>query len=363
MRVLIAGGGTAGHVNPGLALAERLQGDAVVFLGTEDGAEARLVPEAGYELLTVDVAGYDRARPSALPSVAWRALRAWRASRKILRDVRPDVVVGMGGYVSLPVCLAARSLKVPVVLHEQNIVLGLANKVCKHVAKTIAVSFDDTLQQVGKRGVHTGNPIARDIAELDRDEARAAGLVAFDLSNERVTLLIFGGSLGARRINEAAVGLPSVWAGRTDVQIVHVYGAGNEEVLESLGDTTPGHPVYRAMAYVDNMAEAYAVADLVVCRGGATTVAELCAVGLPAVIVPYPHHRDMQQDKHARVLERAGAALVLPDAETTTQKIAEMVDPLVTESGSRAKMGVAAKQLGRPEAAVTLASLVRAAAG
>lgn len=354
MRVVIAGGGTAGHVNPAIALARALEAHDITFVGTARGAESRLVPAAGFELEVVEVRGFDRSRPLGIFPVGLQALKAVSTARRLLRAIRPNVVVGMGGYVSLPVCLAARPTGAPIVLHEQNIVLGLANRVCKPLARKVATSFEETAREVGKKGVYVGNPVLPEIANLDRDAARASGLQRFRLDPERRTLLVFGGSQGARRINEAVRGLARSWASRDDRQILHI--TGRDQHVSSDG---PEIENYRVVEYVERMGEAYAIADLAVCRGGATTVAELGAVGLPAIIVPYPHHRDRQQERHARVMEVAGVAFVIDDADTTSERLAQSVDPLFEGEGVLERMRRAAREFGRPDAAAALADVVR----
>lgn len=359
MKILIAGGGTAGHVNPALALAHALEGDDVTFVGTTAGAEARLVPAAGFDLAVIDVRGFDRARPLSLFPVGIVAARAIVAAGRLVRAVRPAVVVGMGGYVSLPVCIAAARRRVPVVLHEQNIVLGLANRVCKRFARVVAVSFRDTVARVGGRAVYVGNPVLPEIAGADLRHERESACVRFGLDPERKTLLAFGGSQGARTVNTVAVGLRDVWANRADLQVLHVAGRGAGEVE---GGSETGPFIYRRVEFVERMAEAYAVADLALCRGGATTVAELGAVGLPAIVVPYPYHRDRQQELHGRVLERAGAAVVVADADAVVERIAKEADRLLSDSATLQEMRRAAADFGRPDAASELARVVRSAA-
>jgi UDP-N-acetylglucosamine--N-acetylmuramyl-(pentapeptide) pyrophosphoryl-undecaprenol N-acetylglucosamine transferase len=353
-------------VTPGIALAGALEeeGDSITFVGTSAGAEARLVPGAGFELEVIDVRGFDRSQPWRLPSVGWRAARALGQARAILGRVHPDVVVGMGGYVSLPVCLAARSRRAPVVVHEQNVVLGLANRVSRPLAAAVAVSFAETLPDAGPRGVLVGNPVRADIAGVDLTAARAHGLERFGLDPGRRTLLVFGGSQGARRINEAAAGLARLWAGRSDLQIVHIAGRAHAPALEVQVErhTRAGRLVYRVLDYVDHMAEAYAVADLALCRGGASTVVELAAVGLPALIVPYPHHRDRQQERLGRALERAGAARVIDDSSTTSERVAGEVDALFDDAERLGAMRTAARAFARPDAARDLARVVRRSA-
>jgi UDP-N-acetylglucosamine--N-acetylmuramyl-(pentapeptide) pyrophosphoryl-undecaprenol N-acetylglucosamine transferase len=356
--VVIAAGGTAGHVNPALALAEALEGHDVSFVGTRTGLEKDLVAAAGLSFASIEVKGFDRSRPLGIVPVGWVALRAVGAARRLLKQIAPNVVVGMGGYVSLPVCLAARTLRIPVVLHEQNIVLGLANRVSKRWARAVAVSFEETLEEAGSRGVLVGDPVARVVARADRDAERASGLERFDLDPKRRTLIVFGGSLGARRINDAAAGLVDEWRDRDDRQVVHILGRRSEESAASSGSPSGKDLIYRRIAFVERMVEAYAVADLALCRGGATTIAELAAMGLPAIIVPYPHHRDRQQERQGLLLERAGGAILLPDAETTASRIAREADELLRDPDLLERMSGAARSLARPDAAADLAKLV-----
>ncbi len=357
MNVVIAGGGTAGHVNPAIALAGALSGDSVVLVGTTKGVESRLVPAAGLPLETIEVRGFDRSKPWTLPSTGLQAVRAVAQAKRIITDAGADVVVGMGGYVSLPVTMAAKRKGVPVVLHEQNIVLGLAHKVSKRFAEKVAVSFRETLTQAGKKGVYTGNPVLPALANFDRARARSAGYERFGLDPTRQTLLVFGGSLGARTVNVAALGITELWKDRSDLQVLHITGSTAEAADPG---TAKDHAlVYVPVPFVDAMAEAYAVADLALTRGGATTVAELCVAGLPSIIVPYPHHRDQQQTRHARVLEMAGASILLPDSETTAEKVAQLSDSVLSDPHRSRAMGEAAARLGRPDAAERLAEVVR----
>lgn len=357
MNIVIAAGGTAGHVNPAVALATALPNDTVTFIGTASGLEAAAVPRAGYELDTIEIAGFDRAKPAQLPLVGAKALKAVGAARRLLAARHAQVVVGMGGYVSLPVCIAARTRSIPVILHEQNIVLGLANKVSKPFARKIGVSFEETLRSVGARGVYTGNPVLPSIAQLDRAAARAGSYEHFGLDPSRTTVLVFGGSLGALTLNSAAPGLARRWAARDDIQILHISGRSSQGQASGsdLG------PAYHRVEYTDEMAMAYAVADICICRGGATTVAELGAVGLPSVIVPYPHHRDRQQERHGAILAAGGAAICVPDSQATAERLGVEVDRLL-EGPVLDAMATAARRLGRRDAARHLAALVSEAA-
>lgn len=358
MRIVIVGGGTAGHVNPAIAVADALREHEVSFIGTRTGAEARLVPDAGYRLETVEVAGFDRGRPLSIFPAGIRALGAMRASRRILKTAAPDVVLGVGGYVSLPACLAARSRRVPIVIHEQNIVFGLANRVCRRSAAAVAVSFEATLPEAGPKGRFTGNPVGAAFVEADLATERRRALETYSLEDGRRTLLVFGGSQGALRINEAAAGLAALWKDRSDLQVLHITGvAHGASVRAAVGDDT-GALVYRQVDFVDRMVGAYAVADLALCRGGATTVAELGVTGVPALIVPYPYHRDRQQERHGNVLAEAGAAIVVADATVTAEKLDELAGGLLSDPDRLTKMGAAARTMGVPDAADRLARVV-----
>jgi UDP-N-acetylglucosamine--N-acetylmuramyl-(pentapeptide) pyrophosphoryl-undecaprenol N-acetylglucosamine transferase len=358
MNVVIAAGGTAGHVNPALALAHALSSETITFIGTSAGLEASVVPNAGFLLDPIDIMGFDRAKPTKLPAVGLKALGAIGAARKHLRSRSADVVVGMGGYVSLPVALAARSSSIPVVLHEQNIVLGLANTVSRPFARHIGVSFEETLSSAGRNAVFTGNPVLPEMVNFDRARLRSAGLDTFGLDPGRSTVLVFGGSLGARTLNVAGPQLAQRWRDRADLQVLHISGRSQQSQLAA-EESMPSN--YHRVEYTSQMAQVYAVADLAVCRGGATTVAELGATGLPAVIVPYPHHRDKQQERHATVLARAGSAVVVPDSEATPDRLGTAVEDIV-DNGRLAGMAEAARRLGRPDAAHRLAELVKGAA-
>lgn len=357
MRVVIAGGGTAGHVNPAIALGLALGSASITFIGTKVGSEATLVPQAGFSLETIEVKGWDRSRPWSLVSVGIGALGAIRTAKAILRRLTPDVVVGMGGYVALPVCMAARFLRVPVVIHEQNIVLGLTNRLCRRFARKVAVSFEETLDQAGGRAVNTGNPVLPEISSMDHDVERKNALERYHLDPARKTLLVFGGSQGAKRINDAVAGLVDIWAERSDRQVLHIAGSAQSSSVGT--PITETGLVYRPVRFVARMEEPYAVADLALCRGGATTVAELGAAGVPALIVPYPFHRDKQQERHGRLLERVGAARVIADSETTGERVASEADNLLADEVRLLAMRAAAHSFGRPQAAEALARVVR----
>jgi UDP-N-acetylglucosamine--N-acetylmuramyl-(pentapeptide) pyrophosphoryl-undecaprenol N-acetylglucosamine transferase len=338
MRVLLAGGGTAGHTSPLLATADALRRldptVEVTCLGTPRGLENRVVPEAGYPLELIPPVPLPR-RPNAdLLRVPGRLSGAVREALAVLDRVRPDVVVGYGGYVSVPAYLAARRRRLPLVVHEQNALPGLANKVGARLAGRVAVSFPDTPL---RNAEYVGLPIRRMISHLDRAATRDEARAFFGLDPERPTLLVTGGSQGARRLNQAVSGAARALAD-AGVQVLHVVGPNGEAAPERNG--VP----YVVLSFVDRMDLAYAAADLVVCRGGASSVTEAAAVGLPAVFVPLPIGNG-EQDHNARPVVDAGGGLLVADGALTSEWVAATVPALATDAGRLARMGAAAAAL------------------
>jgi UDP-N-acetylglucosamine--N-acetylmuramyl-(pentapeptide) pyrophosphoryl-undecaprenol N-acetylglucosamine transferase len=338
MRVLLAGGGTAGHTSPLLATADALRRldptVEVTCLGTPRGLENRVVPEAGYPLELIPPVPLPR-RPNAdLLRVPGRLSGAVRETLAVLDRVRPDVVVGYGGYVSVPAYLAARRRRLPLVVHEQNALPGLANKVGARLAGRVAVSFPDTPL---RNAEYVGLPIRRMISHLDRAATRDEARAFFGLDPERPTLLVTGGSQGARRLNQAVSGAARALAD-AGVQVLHVVGPNGEAAPERNG--VP----YVVLSFVDRMDLAYAAADLVVCRGGASSVTEAAAVGLPAVFVPLPIGNG-EQDHNARPVVDAGGGLLVADGALTSEWVAATVPALATDEERLARMGAAAAAL------------------
>ncbi|KPC67022.1 UDP-N-acetylglucosamine--N-acetylmuramyl-(pentapeptide) pyrophosphoryl-undecaprenol N-acetylglucosamine transferase [Streptomyces chattanoogensis] len=338
LSVVIGAGGTGGHIYPGLALADALRRavpDAVIsFVGTTRGLETELIPAAGYRLHTVDMIPFDPslgARRYLLPAAL---LRSGAQCRALLKKQRAQVAVGMGGYPSAPVIVGARMAGLPSLIHESNAVPGRANRFAARLTPNIAVAFD-TGHLPG--AVTTGMPIAAALAGLDRPSLRAEARRALRVPDGARLVLFNGGSLGAARLTEAAIGLSHRWAGRDDVHLLVKTGPA------ALADTERRlAPNARAVRYLDRMDLAYAAADLVVCRAGSATVAELASVGVPAVLVPYPHAPGDHQTHNARVLTDAGAGLLLPDGETTADRLAALVEPLLADPARLAAMSGAA---------------------
>ncbi|GAB96299.1 UDP-N-acetylglucosamine--N-acetylmuramyl-(pentapeptide) pyrophosphoryl-undecaprenol N-acetylglucosamine transferase [Kineosphaera limosa] len=355
-RVLLAGGGSAGHVSPLLALADALRrrnpGIRIEVLGTSTGLEARLVPDRGYELRTIPKVVFPR-RPSAqalrLPSSLWGAVAATDA---VLRDLTPQVVVGFGGYVSTPAYLAARRRGIPIVVHEQNARPGLANKLGARLTRHVAVTFADTPLAHGQV---VGMPLRREISDLNRDELRAQAREFFGLHPTRTTLLVTGGSLGAARLNGAFAAAAADLAGPdapADLQVLHLSGNGKE--FEPVG-VQAGRYVVRP--YAQRMELAYAAADLVVARSGANTVCELTAVGLPALFVPLPIGNG-EQRLNAEGVVAAGGATLTPDDEVDAAWVRSVVVPLLADPRRVAAMAAASASVGERHADERLADVV-----
>ena len=351
MRVLLAGGGTAGHTSPLLATADALRRldptVEVTCLGTPRGLENRVVPEAGYPLELIPPVPLPR-RPNAdLLRVPGRLSGAVREALAVLDRVRPDVVVGYGGYVSVPAYLGARRRKLPLVVHEQNALPGLANRVGARLAGRVAVSFPDTPL---RNAEYVGLPIRRMISHLDRAATRDEARAFFGLDPERPTLLVTGGSQGARRLNQAVSGAARALAD-AGVQVLHVVGPNGEAAPERNG--VP----YVVLSFVDRMDLAYAAADLVVCRGGASSVTEAAAVGLPGVFVPLPIGNG-EQDHNARPVVDAGGGLLVADGALTPEWVAATVPALAADADRLARMGAAAAALIPRDADEKLARIV-----
>ena len=357
MHVVLAGGGTAGHVEPALALADaRRRLDPAVgitALGTAGGLEARLVPERGYELATIARVPLPRRPTLDLLRLPVRVAGAVRETGAHLDRVGADVVVGFGGYVALPAYLAARRRGTPSVVHEANARAGLANRVGARLTTHVAAAAAGT----GLRGARVlGIPLRPAIASLDRAASRAQARALFGLGDGPV-LLVTGGSQGAQRINGAVAGAaPELLA--AGVQVLHVAGPKNEANVRA---GVPADPRYAVLAYTDRMDLAYAAADLALCRAGAMTCAELSAVGLPAVYVPLPIGNG-EQALNARPLVDAGGGLLVDDADLDPASLRTLVLPLLTDRARLDAMGRAASGRGARDADVALARMVLEAA-
>lgn len=370
-RVLLAGGGTGGHVFPSLAVAAALSdaGAHVEFVGTARGLESRLVPEAGWTLHEIEARPLARRLSPATLRLPLVVLRATRAVADLIGDRDITVACVFGGYVSVPLALAARRTRTPLVVHEQNAVPGLANRLAAQWADAIAVSVPGGGDRFGERDrvVLTGNPVRPGLAAVDREAARPAALERFDLQPHRRTLLVFGGSQGARKLNDAVIGSLGKWSRPEAVQILHAAGRSDHERARAawdaaLADHHADAPVVRCHEFIADMDRAYAAADVVASRAGASTITELTVLGIPSVLVPYPHATGDHQTANARALADAGAAKLVPDHWLGPESLVGMSEPWLNDDEARAAAAAAAKALGRPDAAERVATLVLRAA-
>lgn len=358
MRVALAGGGTAGHIEPALSLADALRridpNTQILCLGTERGLETRLVPMRGYELGTIPAVPLPRKLTPKLLTVPGKLASALSAAGEHLDRLQADVVVGFGGYVATPGYLAARRRRIPIVVHEANPLPGLANRLGARLTPHVFTGHPHT--QI-RNGRFIGIPLRQQISTLDRlamgDKARAH----FGLRPDLPTLLIFGGSQGAQRVNETAFASADRFRD-AGIQVLHVVGPKNADEPEDR--TQEGIP-YVVVPYVDRMDMAYAAADVAMCRSGAMTCAELTAVGLPAAFVPLAIGNG-EQRLNAEPIVEAGGGLMISNADLSVQWITEQLIPLLTDTDRVVAMSEAASRMGRRDADVELAREVMAIA-
>jgi UDP-N-acetylglucosamine--N-acetylmuramyl-(pentapeptide) pyrophosphoryl-undecaprenol N-acetylglucosamine transferase len=351
-RVLITGGGTGGHVYPGLAVAEALVEESpdleVRFAGTSRGIESTLVPRAGYRLYRVPASGFRGMGIKARVLFLWNFLGGWLASLAILLRWRPDVVLGTGGYVSAPVMAAARTLGITCALQEQNAIPGSTNRLVGRWARRIYLGFGSASRYfAGDRCLETGNPVRG--AFLDRP----AGIgEPFAVKGKRI--LIFGGSRGAATLNAAVIAAAGAWRGRGDLDFTVQTGPGRAaEVEEAYRGVDPGR--FRVLEFIDDMPSVLGGADLVVCRAGAMTLAELHCSGKPSILVPFPFATDDHQTMNAADCANQGAARLLPDDRCDGPTLTALVDELLADPATLDTMATAARRLARPDAARVIA--------
>ncbi|MDX1878133.1 undecaprenyldiphospho-muramoylpentapeptide beta-N-acetylglucosaminyltransferase [Mycolicibacterium sp. 141076] len=363
--VVLAGGGTAGHIEPAMAVADALvalRPDVrITALGTARGLETRLVPERGYDLELITPVPLPRKPSADLARLPLRVRAAVRETRDVLDAVQADVVVGFGGYVSLPAYLAARGgglrrrRTVPVVVHEANASAGWANKVGARSARRVLAAVPDSGL---KGGEVVGIPVRESITSLDRAALRAQAREFFGFADDARVLLVFGGSQGAQSLNRAVSGAAKSLAAQ-GVSVLHAYGRKN--TLE-LPEPAPGAPPYVGVPYLDRMDLAYAAADLAICRSGAMTVAEVSAVGLPAVYVPLPIGNGEQRLNALPVVD-AGGGLLVDDAELTPDFVTERIGNLMRDTAALDQMTTAAALAGHRDAARRVAQIALEVAG
>ncbi len=362
MRVLLTGGGTAGHINPAIAIAnyikEKEPESEFLFVGTERGLEKTLVPKCGYDIKFIDVMGLRRSLSVENIKVFINYVKSTGVAKRIVKNFKPDVVIGTGGYVCAPVVKAAASLKIPTLIHEQNVFPGLAIKMLAGKADVTAISFEETRDMMkAKKMVLTGNPLRPDLfAVHDIDLVRAQ--YGFD---EKPIVLMFGGSLGAEKMNEALVQMIAENRIR-DFNLIASTGERHyESISESIKKTTDLAKVknIKVVPYIYNMEEIFFAADVVVGRAGAITVSEITALGKAAVLIPSPYVAHNHQEYNARYLEKNGAARVVLENEVSGKRISEEIHSILKNKETLAKMQSDSKKIGIADACETIYNYIK----
>lgn len=363
MRIVLSGGGTAGHINPALALAESLieQGHEVFYAGTPQGVEARLVKEANLSFTPFEAKGFNRNHPKTIFSAVRIIIKSTKLACAWFEEIKPDVVVAFGGYVCIPVGRAAKKMGVPLVVHEQNSVMGMANKYLAKTARAVALTYEVAGAPVADKEklVVTGNPVRSSVLTSTREEGRSM----LGIPEEASMLLVFGGSLGARHLNAAISSMKKDLLAIDNLYVVHITGPKELETVEAvLALTEEEKKRYLVMGYQNRMGETMAACDMVVSRAGATSLAEISARCIPAILVPFPFATADHQTTNARSYVQAGAAWMMADDMVETPEFKELVLTFVDDEKARLKMSEAARGFETGNAASKLADVVLNAA-
>lgn len=363
MRIVLSGGGTAGHINPALALAEVLieRGHEVFYAGTPQGVEARLVAEAKLPFKAFEAKGFNRHHPKTIFSAVHIIEKSSKLAGKWFEEIKPDVVVVFGGYVCIPVGQVAKKMGIPLVVHEQNSVMGMANKYLSKTARAVALTYEvaGAPVQHKEKIVVTGNPVRSSVLKSTRKEGREL----LGIPDEALFLLVFGGSLGARHLNSAIVSMKQELLNIDNLYIVHITGPKElDTVEEALALSEEEKKRYLVMGYQNRMGETLAACDMVISRAGATSLAEISALCIPAILVPFPFATADHQTVNARSYVEAGAAWMMADDKVESPEFKELVLSLVKDGEVREKMSKAAEGFETGEAATKLADVVLNAA-
>lgn len=362
MRVLFAGGGTGGHINPAISIAdyikEREPDFQALFVGTKAGLETKLVPAAGYDIRYIDVQGFNRKKIYKNVKVVCKLLKSRSDCKKIIQEFQPDVVVCTGGYVSGPVCMAAHKLGIPSFIHEQNVYPGLTVKGAEKYVSKVAVSFDETVRHMGRpdKCVVTGNPVRKEILQADYARARKElGLP------DKPFVLVFGGSLGADKINETMLGVLKYL--QREQKFLLLFGTGDrnfEKITKAIKQEKIILPdTVKIVPYIDNMQQVMAAADVVVSRAGAITVSEIAALGKPSVLIPSPNVVRNHQEQNAREFEAKGAAAVLTEDILTPDGLYHQIVKMTEDRDGLEKMADNVRKLAKMDALDALYELVK----
>lgn len=352
MRVLFAGGGTGGHINPAISIADYAamhdKDFKALFIGTKEGLETKLVPKAGYDIEYIEVQGFDRKHLLRNFSTVKKLISSRVKCKKIIKDFKPDCIICTGGYVSGPVAMASKAMNVPSLIHEQNVYPGMTVKGSANYVTYLALSFEETINhmQHKEKCVVTGNPIRSEILSADRESARKK------LNIKKPFVLIFGGSLGADKINETVIGMLGRIASENKIEILFGTGDRNyEKIMGKIKDMNI-HLTdnIKVVSYIDNMAECMAAADVVISRAGAITVSEIAALSKPSILIPSPNVVRNHQEQNAREFEKKNAAVVITENELTSDVLYDKIMSMISDSKYLHKMSENLKPLAKTDA-------------
>lgn len=361
MNIMISGGGTGGHIYPALTIYKILETmvDAnFLYVGTERGLESRIVPKEGIPFTTLPVQGLQRTLSLDTLVTAGKTISSlWKANR-LISKFQPDIVIGTGGYVCGPLLLAAALRGIPTLIQEQNVVPGITNKILSRFVDVVAVGYEEATPHFpnAKQVVYTGNPVRPNVVTANREEARAY----FGLQETQTAILVAGGSRGARSINKAMLAVHEHYKGREDIKIIHATGTDEySHVCESLGIQEGGvySPTSYIVPYLDNMDMAMAASDMAIFRSGAIGLAELAVRGIPSILIPYPYAAADHQTFNAKAFVEAGASTMIVDKELDGTKLLQSVDAMLEDQECCQRMAQATLQLGKPQAAIEIATL------
>ena len=350
MRVIFAGGGTGGHINPAISVADYAKKHdkdfTALFIGTKSGLETKLVPKAGYDIEYIDIEGFDRHDMLHNVSVVKKLIKARADMKKIIRKFNPDCIVCTGGYVSGPVTMAAKAMRVPSLIHEQNVYPGLTVKGSEKYVNYLAVSFDETVKLMNNspKCVVTGNPIREELLSADRKKARA------ELNINKPFVLIFGGSLGADKINNTVLGIIERISKENKLQLMFATGDRNYDKIMAKIKTGEMPENIKIVPYIDNMAQCMAAADIVVSRAGAITVSEIAALRKPSILIPSPNVVRNHQEQNAREFEKCGAAELILEKDLSGELLYDKIMELAANKKELTRMSENLKKLAKTDA-------------
>lgn len=360
MRIVVTGGGTGGHIYPALAFVKYVQQidptSEFLYIGAKRGLENKIVPPLGLSFKTLEIQGFKRSLSMDNIKTVHLFLKSLREAKGILKEFQPDIVIGTGGYVSGAVVYAATKLTIPTIIHEQNSVPGITNKFLARFVDRIGIAFQDAAQYFPAHKTSlVGNPRAQEVANVEKSTI----LREYDLDPTKKTVLIFGGSQGALKINQAVVEAIPTFANK-DYQVLYASGERYyHEIDEKIGMSKDAFRNISIQPYINKMAEVMANSDLLIGRAGATSIAEFTALGLPAILIPSPYVTNDHQTKNARSLVTIGAVEMIPDAKLTAETLVQTIDKIMLDDAKRLEMAKASKTQGVPDASERLYQLAQ----